>query len=73
MEKLSKTGQKEVLFFVNRSETTRTRQARHIGYGAASGHNSEMESLPPTKDLKETSSARSIPPIVRRANPMVDT
>ena len=72
MEKTSKIGQ-EVLFSIDNSKTTRALQARHIGYDAVSGHNPEMESLPPTKDRKETSPPRSIPPIVRRANPMVDT
>ena len=60
-------------FSINRSKTTRARQSIHIGYDAASNHDSEVEPLPPTKDRKETSPPRSIPPLVRRANPMVDT
>ena len=38
-----------------------------------STHNSETDCLPPTEDLKETSLPRSVPPIVRRANLMLET
>ena len=58
---------------VNRSTTIRVQQAMHIGYDAASGHNSETSLLPSTKDLKGTSPPRSVPPTVRRANLMLDT
>ena len=73
MEKTSGTGQKDVVSSINCSETTRARQARNIVYDAASDHNSETDPLSPTKDLKGTSSLRSVPPIVCRANLMLDT
>ena len=73
MGKTKGIGQKNAVSSINRSETTRVRQARHIGYDAASDHNSETDRLFPMKDLKETSPPRSVPPIVRRANLMLDT
>lgn len=60
--------------YINRSKTTKARQARHIGYDAASGHNSETDPLLPTKDLAGMASPPcSVPPMVRRANLLLDT
>ena len=44
-----------------------------IAQDAASGHSSEIDRLLPTRDLKGTSLPYSFPPIVRRANMMLDT
>ena len=68
---MRKSGQKEVLFPINRSKATRARRARRIGYNAASDHNSEAEHLPPTKDLVGISQPHSVPPIARWANLML--
>ena len=59
-------------FFFHKSQQDRQDSAGElIGYDAASGHNSEKDSLPSTRDLKETSPLRSVPPIVCRANFML--
>ena len=71
-ESICRAGQREVLFHINRSETARALQEIHINYDGASDHNSEEDRLPRMKDPKGTSPPRSIPPIVRRANLMLD-
>ena len=74
MEKTSKINQKEVLFSINCSKTGGARHARHIGYDVVSGHNSGTDSLPPTKNPGGMAPPPcSVPPIVRRANLMLDT
>ena len=73
MEETSKIGQKVLPFFINGSKTTSARQARHTGYDATSCYHSETDRLPPTKTLKGTPPPRSVPPIVRPANPMLGT
>ena len=45
----------------------------HIEYNATSGHNSDVDRFPPTRDLKGISPSRSVPPTVRRANLMLET
>ena len=73
MGKISKIVQVGGLSSTNRSKTTRGQQAIKIEYDVASGHNSETVRLLLTKDLKGTSPPYSVPPIVRRANMMLDT
>ena len=65
---------REVSTSLNRSKTTSAQQARYIGYNTESGHNSETDPLPATKNLKGMASPPcSVSPIVRRANLMLGT
>ena len=74
MGKTNKAAQDVLLLSINRSRTVRALQVRHMGYEGASTHNSETDSLPPTKNLNGmASSPSSVPPIVRRANLMLGT
>ena len=72
MGKPSKIVQAGGLPSMNRSKVARAQQAIMIEYNAASRHNSETDPLLPMKDLKGTSPPCSVPPIVRRANMMLD-